>query len=181
VFEWEIVDGDTVEVDTLGRNYWYDDYDVLRRGTYYYIVRAFDQGVPGAGVLITPIGKTYTEVTIGFNEFTQSDNTDLNNVYVYPNPYKGSNAREADGAEDADGVKRYIRKLWFANLPATGSKIHIYSISGDHIVTIHHNNGTESFMWNMENSYQQEIVSGVYLYVVEANGKQSIDKFVVLK
>jgi len=178
--EFEIVDSDTVQIDTLGRMYWYDDYEVLRRQTYFYIVRSFDQGVPGAGVLITPIGKSYAEVTIGFNEITQSNDSDLDQVYVYPNPYKGSHAEEYKGKQ-IDGTKQYPRKLYFANLPATGSEISIYSLSGDHIVSINHDNNKESYEWNMENSFQQEIVSGVYLYVVEAGGEMAINKFVVLK
>jgi len=175
-WEWEIADGDTV-----GRLYWFDDYDVLRRQTYYYIVRAFDQGVPGAGVLITPIGRSYVPVTIGYTEDTQPPDISLDNIYVYPNPYKGGHEKEFDGALNEDGDKIYPRKLWFANLPATGVRIDIYTLSGDHIVKIDHPAGTESYMWNMRNKYDQEIVSGVYYYVVEADGKQIIDKFVVLK
>ncbi len=171
---WELDENN----DTL---YWFDDYDVQRRLTYYYIVRAFDQGVPGAGVLITPIGRSYIPATIGYTEDSQPADYSLESVYVYPNPYKGSHAKEMDGNLNEEGVKKYPRKLWFANLPARGARIDIYTIAGDHIITINHPAGTESYMWNMRNQYDQEIVSGIYYYVVEADGKMNIDKFVVLK
>lgn len=175
-WDWEIEDG-----DTLGRLYWYDDEMVIRRQTYYYIVRAFDQGVPGAGILITPIGRTYIDVTVGFTEETQPADVGLENVIVVPNPYRGSHEQEFLGALNEDGDKIYPRKLYFMNLPATGARLDIYSLAGDHIVTLTHPAGGETLPWNMRNKYDQEIVSGVYYFVVEANEKMAIDKFVVLK
>jgi len=179
-WEWEVVDGDTV-----GRHYWYDDFSVLRGWTYYYIVRAFDQGVEGAGVLITPIGRTYAEATAGYTEETSTIGDEVEDVFVVPNPYKGGHAKEADGALDDEGNKIYPRKLWFMNLPATGAKIDIYSLSGDHIVSLQHPAGTDLLRWDMRNKYAQEIVSGVYLYVVEqgadGGGPIKIDKFAILK
>ena len=171
--------------DTLGRIYWYDDFSVLRGWTYYYIVRSFDQGVVGAGVLITPIGRSYAEATAGFTEETSTIGDEVADVFVVPNPYKGSHAKEADGALDEDGNKIYPRKLWFMNLPATGARVNIYSLSGDHIIELNHPSGSDQLRWDMRNSYQQEIVSGIYYYVVEqgtdGGGPIKIDKFAVLK
>ncbi len=169
----EVTDGDT--------SYWYDDFDVHHRLTYYYIVRAFDQGVPGAGVLITPIGRSYKTAVIGYNPDTQPAGFTLDHVFAYPNPYLGSHLKEMDGALDSDGNKHYPRKLWFANLPAQGCRIDVYTIAGDHIVTLNHDTGSETCMWDMRNKYDQEIVSGIYYFVVEYQGKMALDKFVVLK
>lgn len=171
--------------DTVGRIYWYDDTSVLRGWTYYYIVRAFDQGVEGAGVLITPVGRSYAEATAGYTLATSTIGDEVEDVFVVPNPYKGGHAKEADGAINEDGNKIYPRKMWFMNLPATGAKIDIYTLSGDHIVTLNHPAGTDLLRWNMRNKYSQEVVSGVYLYTVEhgvdGGGPIKVDKFAILK
>lgn len=179
--------GFSMEVDTTQTPhdttylYWYDDYDVLRRLTYYYIVRAFDQGVPGAGVLITSIGRSYIEASAGYTEDTAPPGSPVDEVMVVPNPYLGGHEKERDGALNDEGSKIYPRKIWFMNLPATGSTINIYTLSGDHIVELDHPAGSEVRLWNLRNKYDQEIVSGMYYYVVESEGDIKIDKFVVLK
>ncbi|NQU04929.1 MAG: hypothetical protein HQ568_02470 [Calditrichaeota bacterium] len=168
---------------TWNRVYWLDDYDVLRGWTYYYIVRAFDQGVEGAGVLVTPIGRTYQTALVGYTEETSTIGNSVQDVFVVPNPYRGSHSQEYSGGLDESGVKIYTRKLYFMNLPATGARLNIYTLSGDHIMSLDHPTGNDFFVWNMENKYDQEIVSGIYYYVVEATEGNDIkiDKFVVLK
>ncbi len=178
-WNWRI---DTDTGDTLGYTYWYDDYDVLRGWTYYYIVRAFDQGVEGAGVLITPIGRSYEAATAGYTEETSTIGNSVEGVFVVPNPYKGGHEQEYSGAMNKNDVKFYPRKLWFMNLPATGAKIDIYTLAGDHVVHLDHPPGNDLYLWDMRNKYFQEIVSGIYYYVVESeSGNIKIDKFVVLK
>ncbi len=163
------------------RLYWFDDHEVLRSQVYYYIVRAFDQGVPGAGVLITPIGRAYVQATAGYTEETAPPGSPVDDVIVVPNPYLGSHAKEREGAMGDQGTKVYPRKLWFMNLPVSGATIDIYTLAGDHIVTKVHPAGSDVMVWDMRNKYKQEIVSGVYYYVVESASDVKIDKFVVLK
>ncbi|MBM3328109.1 MAG: hypothetical protein FJY67_01370 [Calditrichaeota bacterium] len=180
----------------LRGNYWLEDRDVLRGWNYFYIVRAFDKGVSGAGVLITPVGRSYLEAAATNTLSTWPYGEDLERVIVVPNPYQGGHQLESSGALDASGVKRYPRKLYFMNLPPTGARIDVYSLAGDHIITLEHPpGGSDQLVWDMRNKYQQEIVSGVYLYVVESgrfyysggrrwiegSGQTKIDKFVVLK
>ena len=60
------------------------------------------------------------------------------------------------------------------------------------MVTLEHSNNSDIYLWDMRNKYGQEIVSGIYYYVVEGwapyqnfveknGGPIKIDKFVVLK
>jgi hypothetical protein len=191
-WRWEI-DSTGASPDTVGRVYWFDDYDVLRGWTYYYIVRAFDQGVGGAGVLITPVGRSYQVATAGYTEETATTGSEVEGVYVVPNPYKGGHEQEFSGrVKEGAGIKYYPRKLWFMNLPTTGATIDVFSLAGDHIVTLEHPAGGDLFLWDMRNKYGQEIVSGIYYFVVEGwlphqswtqkkGGPIKIDKFVVLK
>jgi hypothetical protein len=67
------------------------------------------------------------------------------------------------------------------NLPTTKATINIYTLAGDHVIELAHPGGSDLLLWNMKNKYKQEIVSGIYYYVVESEGNQKIDKFVVLK
>lgn len=180
-WDWDI-DNSGDEPDTLGRVYWYDDDAVLRGWTYHYIVRAFDQGVEGAGVLITSIGRFYATIPAVYSDSTMvGAGSGLKDVWVVPNPYKGSHLAEFDGRLGETGLKYYPRKLWFMNLPVTGATINVYTLAGDHVVTIDHPAGNSMFEWDMRNKYSQEIVSGLYLFVAEAGGEVVIDKFVVLK
>lgn len=173
---------DSLIVDS-SRIYWYDDETVLRGFTYHYIVRAFDQGVEGAGVLITPIGTSFITATAGYTPETSEIGNSVQGVFVVPNPYRGSHEMETDGALDDDGQKIYPRKLYFMNLPTSGATINIYTLAGDHVITHIHKPGRDITQWDMRNKYNQEIVSGIYYYVVKADdgGDVKIDKFVVLK
>jgi len=177
---WDV---DAVTHDS-SRIYWYDDLDVLNGWTYHYIVRAFDQGVPGAGTLITPIGRSYKTVRAGASaggSGTSAGGSLVDGVFVVPNPYKGSHMQEFGGAINDAGTKIYPRKLYFYSLPVTGAEVDIYTLAGDHIIHLVHNNQTDQLVWDMRNQYLQEIVSGVYYYIVSAGGQKKIDKFVVLK
>lgn len=173
------VDGTHSPPDTV---YWLDDRNVLRGWQYYYIVRAFDRGVSGAGVLITSIGRSYKGALAGYTQETWTQGNSVEQVFVVPNPYKGGHELEESGALTASGLKAYPRKLFFMNLPPSGAKIHIYTLAGDHIITLQHpSGGSDQFEWDMRNQYRQEIVSGVYYYIVEAGAEKKIDKFVVIK
>jgi hypothetical protein len=60
------------------------------------------------------------------------------------------------------------------------------------VITLEHTENTDLLLWDMRSKYGQEIVSGIYYYVVEGwipyqtwvrkhGGPVKIDKFVVLK
>ncbi|MBU0692700.1 hypothetical protein KKC97_08990 [bacterium] len=161
--------------------YYYEDTDLIPGKTYWYTVRAFDTGVVGAGVLTSGRTGNTQKVTIA-PAVTSSDPTmsrKLSDVYVYPNPYRGSHAREQAGVERS-GSRFYDRQIYFANLPET-CIIRVFSLAGDHLATIQHSGATSQAAWNMITRHSQEIVSGIYYYTVEANGDFFIDKFVVIK
>ena len=98
---------------------------------------------------------------------------DLDMVKVVPNPYIISAEWELDPN---------YKQLAFTNLP-TVCDIHIYTLSGERVITLHHEHETEGWeWWNMLTFNQQEIAYGCYIYVVETpKGKKKIDKFVILR
>lgn len=171
--------------DSVVDYYSLEDYDLIPGHTYYYVVRAFDKGEPGAGILVS--GRTgNVQTALMARRAETGAPADLSQVYVFPNPYKGSHAGEEGGqVNPSKGLIEYPRKLFFMGLPPTTARgecvIRIYSLAGDYLASINHTNGTEFDQWDMVTMNKQEIVSGIYYYTVEYGSKQFIDKFVVIK
>jgi hypothetical protein len=107
------------------------------------------------------------------------------NIYVFPNPAtRGSLAEyEAQTASVSDPTG--VRITW-NNLPLAQNTIQIFTLAGDLITQLNHDGYTEggSTSWNLMSQNGQEIVSGIYLYVVKSNGGAFEDvpgKFVVIR
>ena len=70
--------------------------------------------------------------------------------------------------------------------PAAKNTITIYTLSGDLVETIEHD-GTQGYgeaEWNLISRNGQEVVSGIYMYVVQTDGgafEDFIGKFVVVR
>jgi hypothetical protein len=74
----------------------------------------------------------------------------------------------------------------FANLPRAHNRIQIFTLDGDLVATIDHDGtgGGGQASWNLVSMNGQQVVSGVYLYVVQADNDQFEDfigKFVVIR
>lgn len=120
----------------------------------------YKKSVDGAPVPVTP-GRLY--------EYGDPV-PDTDDIFVVPNPYRGTALWE----------RAYEDKIQFRNLPPL-CKITIFSLSGDLIQEIEHTNGTDFDYWDLITRNGQSIVSGIYLYVVEAPdistvGQTSSDK-----
>lgn len=107
------------------------------------------------------------------------------NIFVYPNPATREALAEFQelfpSGDDPTGVR-----VKFANLPAARNTIQIYTLSGDLVETIEHD-GTEGYgeaSWNLISRNGQEVVSGIYMYVVQSEDgafEDFIGKFVVVR
>ena len=96
----------------------------------------------------------------------------LDNVHVVPNPYKvRSKFLESE----------FERRVRFTNLPQK-CKISIFSLSGELIFEINHNNqlsGNE--WWDLRTINNQEIAPGLYLYHIQnidVNSGNALDEVV---
>lgn len=98
---------------------------------------------------------------------------DLDQIKVVPNPYILNAEWDID---------QYNKQISFTNLP-TKCDIHVYTLSGERVVTLHHDHLTQGWeRWNLISFNLQEIAYGCYIYVVETpSGKQKIGKFVILR
>ncbi len=108
--------------------------------------------------------------------------TQLSSIRAVPNPYIGTNMYETPPAAGLQG--RGPRVIMFTGVPP-GSKIHIYTSSGDHVRTLE-KTGTifdGSVDWDLRTKEGLEVAYGVYFYVVEVEGtgEKKTGKLAIIK
>ncbi|MGH7492038.1 MAG: hypothetical protein ACREOO_06545 [bacterium] len=103
--------------------------------------------------------------------------SELQRVRVVPNPYLVASSFEQDLSALRSEPLRVLR---FVNLPPACT-IHIFTLDGDLIKTIEHNDGTGVAAWDMRTASGREIVTGVYLYLVKTDNAEKLDRFAVIK
>lgn len=86
----------------------------------------------------------------------------LAQVAVVPNPF---NLRDAFRRSSFAGESR----VQFINLPG-GASINIYSVAGDLVRTLDNDEEDGSTDWDLKNGDGDDVVGGIYLYVVSAAG-----------
>jgi hypothetical protein len=96
---------------------------------------------------------------------------ELAEIKVVPNPYIAHALWET-----TEG----IRKIQFTHLPDECT-IRIYTLAGDLVRAIEHDNGTGTEDWDLLNKDQQGIVPGVYYYHVDSGYGEKLGKFAIIK
>lgn len=196
---WEELGEDTyVKVDLPPITHHYDDYggEFLGRKIerpinglqYFYAVVAYDPYKPATAdqpeLLSQESAKSnyMKDPTTGAplavvpqKMYTKEDVTkfDITKIKVVPNPYRGTALFES----------RYEDKIRFTNLPPA-CKISIFTMTGDLVDTIYHDDGTDAELWDLISRNNQKAVSGLYIYVVEVNQpkyEKYVGKFVIIR
>ena len=105
--------------------------------------------------------------------------TELKSVYVVPNPYVATSLFEPANTYRSG---RGERRIYFMNLPLVCT-ITIYTKRGHFVTRVQHDgrgsDGQES--WDLVSQDGMNIAYGVYFYVVEAYGEESVGIFAVIK
>lgn len=178
--------------------YKYIDPQVHNGYIYFYSVTATDhqlRAIPGTDPqqyeivgpgLIGDPGSSFTHTAPAKRAQTAEERSRQGaNIFVYPNPATRTALREFQqlfaSSDDPTGVR-----VQFANLPAARNTIKIFTLSGDLVQTIEHDGrgGYGEANWNLISRNGQEIVSGIYLYVVQSDDSgfdDFIGKFVVVR
>jgi hypothetical protein len=105
-------------------------------------------------------------------QYSKTQEIDLNKIRVVPDPYIVANAWETN---------QFGKKLMFNHLPSE-CKISIFTIAGDHIAEIDHNDNKGFEYWDMRTYNSQYIAYGLYIYIVAIpNGQKKVGKFLVIK
>ena len=124
-------------------------------------------------ILESPKGTTihdpnFVQVIPGY-----SPENNLDSIKVVPNPYiVHSDFNETE----------YKRKIRFTRLPQVCT-ITIFTISGEKVRELSHNNSVDgNTWWDLRSYNNQEIAPGLYIYVIETpGGDKKIDKFAVVR
>jgi hypothetical protein len=145
---------------------------VINGFPYKYAVLTYDMS--GAYDLLT-CDTTWTEV---YPAVTSVGKT-VHDVKVVPNPYVFRAGWEQGEA-----------KIQFVNVPE-GAVIDIYDASGGHLRTVGPNtrsyeeNGRKpqagTADWNLTDSDGEQVVSGIYIYRIEAKGGTKTGRFIVVR
>jgi hypothetical protein len=170
----------------------YYEYDYIYDGlpatlSYFVGVTAFDFGFARGGIpskesnVLNNLIESYAQSSVEDVEEQQLD------VYVYPNPWRSDADYLERGFENRDQTQINSRshRIHFTNLPRVCT-IKILSLDGDLIRTIEHNysNGGPEAMhdyWDFITKNTQDVVSGLYYYVVESENRTQIGKFVIIR
>ena len=97
----------------------------------------------------------------------------LNDIKVVPNPYF---AQYSPLVEIAEGES----VLEFQNIPDRCT-IRIYTLSGDLVETLEHDDGSGVARWNLLTENQQLVASGIYVFHVESPYGEHLGRFSVVK
>lgn len=146
------------------------------------------QTIPGVGdALLLYTKRPYTKEDVftlqtkaGYVN-NQLASSNMDNIYVVPNPYVGAN--EIEPANKLSGQNRGERRIYFENLPMQCT-IRIYTLSGELVNTIEHESGADNGreFWNLLNHDGFSVAYGVYLAHIDAPGVgEKLIKFALIK
>lgn len=96
----------------------------------------------------------------------------LEEINVFPNPYFAHN--NAEGSF-------YTQFVTFNNLPEENCTIRIFSLSGQLVITIIHNNGTPFERWYLQNHEEIPVSTGMYIIHIETEFGNKILKLGVIQ
>jgi len=151
-------------------------------------VTAYDCGSPQAGLEPLEGAKSLTAHSVYPNNDWDDKPDEVQNVYVFPNPYRQDawyRQRGLEGRGQDDRSRDRVRKITFANLPAK-CRIRIYSLDGDLIREMDHDfdpsdPNSSYHEWDLVTRNVQRVTSGIYYWVVEDDrGHSQIGKLVIL-
>lgn len=169
-----------------GLQYEYTDTGLLNNFEYFYTVSAYSKPdtVGGFPSQESSVNANALRIIPG-----PAPPATVGQVAVVPNPYRGDEAyHEYNPKWEVPGGDRGYwleqdRRIQFINLPVR-CEIKIYTLSGDLVNTLRHDNPNQGFEdWNLTSSVGQAISSGIYLFTVEdlKTGKVQVGKFVIIK
>jgi hypothetical protein len=180
----------------LSRKFYTTTINNLPKGREYYVsVSAFNRGFPSKNLEALESGRD-ANTMIFFPGPLAKPNMD--NIYVVPNPYRGSSS--FDGYVEGDTKGDRGRRLWFVNLPMR-CNVQIYTLAGDLVAEFEHNGATQTDIltiskaaefgmsstgmhaWNLLTRNNQIIASGLYFFSVKDHdtGNVKVGKFAVIR
>jgi len=172
----------------------YVDTGLLNNIEYYYAISSFSKPDQVSGY--ESLSSSNYSITVIPGTEVQKD---VGTIAVVPNPYRGNEYyqnynpawEKPSGGISLNNVNNNYEATWleqdrriqFINVPSP-SKIIIYTLSGDLVRTLFHNDDQKGYIdWNLTSNVGQTIASGIYLFTAESQstGNIQVGKFVVVK
>ncbi|HET9235407.1 MAG TPA: hypothetical protein VFP10_14835, partial [Candidatus Eisenbacteria bacterium] len=174
---------DGTPIYPLGRYHYEDTAGLINGKVYFYAVTSF--GIALVRNSIT--GETEEVELAGLPSATEDEAivprwdsvAGCDRVTVVPNPYRGGADWDLiPSDDDPTGTK-----IAFRNLPEALSTIRIYTLSGDLVQETQHDgrNGNGTYFWNLISRNGQNVVSGIYLYMVDGGSEICRGRFVIIR
>ncbi|MFC2133493.1 T9SS type A sorting domain-containing protein [Bacteroidota bacterium] len=140
----------------------------------YYIVDGFriiiaqDTGVQSDSVQSTSGRLTsedvFTFTTPGVIEDTELAKFDVEKINVFPNPYYGGHSNE---------LSQYQNYVMFNHLPKRAA-IRIFNLAGHLVRTLHKDDDTQFYLWDLQNENRLLAPSGLYIIYIEMPDLQKV-------
>jgi hypothetical protein len=86
-------------------------------------------------------------------------------IRAYPNPWKAD--QDPRPLITIDGLP-----------PSAVTSVRIFTISGEQVRTL---SGTQSVQWDLRNNAGENVASGIYIYLLNANGEQHSGKIAIIR
>ncbi|MDP4190351.1 MAG: T9SS type A sorting domain-containing protein [Bacteroidota bacterium] len=157
---------------------WQDNSGVKNNFYYSYSVTVLDIDSIESGKAFLPANMQLNENTVEARPVISPKNS-LNDIKVVPNPYIISAAWERKRLGDPK-LGEPIREIAFTNLPEKCT-IRIYTIDGNLVKTIEHDNAKGTEFWDLRSSSNQMIATGIYLYHISSDKGEKVSKFAVVR
>jgi hypothetical protein len=116
----------------------------------------------------------WTFTTNGRQTISSTDlqKSDINRITVFPNPYYCINSAE---------VSRFNKFVSFTNMPPVAT-IRIFNLAGQLVRTLQKNDASTFFRWDLANSVNYPVASGMYLaYIDIPNVGSKVIKMAVIQ
>jgi hypothetical protein len=167
----------------VGRYHYEDTSGLINGKVYFYAVTAF-----GVATVTNPLTQEPENIELsGLPSAVEAEEIvprwdsveGCDAVAVVPNPYRGSADWDLIPSDkDPTGTK-----IAFRNLPQSLSTIRIYTLSGDLVQEAEHDGrqGDGTYFWNLISRNGQNVVSGIYLYMVDSGSQICRGRFVIIR
>ncbi len=129
------------------------------------------------------LDKAAKTVSVQINHFSMfalvsviAPSSDLDNVKVFPNPYKPGSGGEFDRTSYGAGIV-------FKDLTAKAD-INIFNIAGELVAEFSEADGDGLVVWNAQNNSGEKVASGVYIYYIvnpDNRAQKKIGKIAIIK
>ncbi|HEX2896676.1 MAG TPA: hypothetical protein VHP63_01320 [candidate division Zixibacteria bacterium] len=175
--------------------YEYEIKNLLPTISYFVSVTTFDFGSPVGGLPSLETDVLNNNVFEYPNLPVDSVLTNDLDVYIYPNPYLGDADYRRRGYEGVDEfghrtdssslADNRAERIHFANLPPKCT-IRIFSLDGDLIREIEHdenpfNPSASHETWDLISRNTQQVVSGLFYWVVESSDRTQMGKLAIIR